>query len=73
MVQTFSPGPEPDLDLDISYLIFRANSNDGLFSLIGIVEDNGTANLTQSSKDINGTSYNLFAAESLTATATSAR
>ncbi len=53
-------GQNPTLDLD-SYLIFRANSNDGLFSLIGIVEDNGTANLTQSFKDINGTSYNLFA------------
>ncbi|HPT47997.1 MAG TPA: hypothetical protein PLM07_19115, partial [Candidatus Rifleibacterium sp.] len=52
-------GLNPTLDLD-SYLIFRANSNDGLFSLIGIVEDNGTANLTQSFKDINGTSYNLF-------------
>ena len=53
-------GLNPTLDLDC-YLIFRANSNDGLFSLIGIVEDNGTANLTQSFKDINGTSYNLFA------------
>lgn len=53
-------GQNPTLDLDC-YLIFRANSNDGLFSLIGIVEDNGTANLTQSFKDINGTAYNLFA------------
>ncbi len=53
-------GQNPTLDLD-SYLIFRANSNDGLFSLIGIVEDNGTANLTQSFKDLNGTAYNLFA------------
>ena len=53
-------GQNPTLDLD-SYLIFRANANDGLFSLIGIIEDNGTANLTQSFKDINGTAYNLFA------------
>ncbi|HAE40165.1 MAG TPA: hypothetical protein DCG57_16265, partial [Candidatus Riflebacteria bacterium] len=53
-------GQNPTLDID-SYLIFRANSNDALFSLIGIVEDNGTANLTQTFKDINGTPYNLFA------------
>lgn len=53
-------GQNPSLDLD-SYVIFRANSNDGLFSLIGIVEDNGTANMTQTFKDINGTPYNLYA------------
>jgi fibronectin type 3 domain-containing protein len=52
------------MDLD-SYLIFRANSNDALFSLIGIVEDNGTANLTQTFKDVNGSSYNLFAVRAL--------
>lgn len=53
-------GTNPTLDLD-SYLIFRASSNDGLFSLVGIVEDNGTANQTQSFKDVNGTPYNLYA------------
>ncbi len=57
-------GQNPTLDID-SYLIFRANSNDALFSLIGIVEDNGTANLTQTFKDINGTPYNLFAVRAL--------
>ncbi len=53
-------GQNPSLDLD-AYVIFRASSNDGLFSLIGIVEDNGTANMTQTFKDINGTPYNLYA------------
>lgn len=53
-------GQYPTLDLD-AYMIFRANPNDRLFSLIGIVEDNGTANLTQSFKDVNGTPYNLYA------------
>lgn len=53
-------GQNPSLDLD-AYVIFRASSNDGLFSLIGIVEDNGTANLTQTFKDVNGTPYNLYA------------
>jgi len=53
-------GPNPTLDLD-AYLIFRANPNDRLFSLIGIVEDNGSANLSQTFKDINGTPYNLYA------------
>jgi len=57
-------GQNPTLDID-SYLIFRANSNDALFSLIGIVEDNGTANLTQTFKDVNGTPYNLFAVRAL--------
>ncbi len=57
-------GDNPTLDLD-AYLIFRANTNDRLFSLIGIVEDNGTANLTQSFKDVNGTSYNLYAVRAL--------
>ena len=57
-------GQNPTLDID-SYLIFRANSNDALFSLIGIIEDNGTANLTQTFKDINGTPYNLFAVKAL--------
>ncbi|MDD2997935.1 MAG: hypothetical protein PHV05_02665, partial [Candidatus Riflebacteria bacterium] len=57
-------GQNPTLDLD-AYLVFRANSNDGLFALIGIVEDNGSANLTQTFKDINGTSYNLFAVKVL--------
>jgi fibronectin type 3 domain-containing protein len=57
-------GENPTLDID-SYLIFRANSNDGLFSLIGIVEDNGTANMTQTFKDINGTPYNLYAVKAL--------
>lgn len=53
-------GLYPTLDLD-AYLIFRGNPNDRLFSLIGIVEDNGSANLTQTFKDINGTPYNLYA------------
>ncbi len=53
-------GENPTQDL-AAYLIFRANSSDALFSLIGIVEDNGTANLTQSFKDVNGSAYNLFA------------
>ncbi|KAF1080928.1 MAG: hypothetical protein GQF41_2742 [Candidatus Rifleibacterium amylolyticum] len=57
-------GQNPTLDID-SYLIFRANSNDALFALIGIVEDNGTANLTQTFKDVNGTPYNLFAVRAL--------
>ena len=53
-------GLNPTLDLD-AYLIFRANPNDRLFSLIGIMEDNGSANLTQTFKDVNGTPYNLYA------------
>ncbi|MFZ2957838.1 MAG: hypothetical protein WA705_13205 [Candidatus Ozemobacteraceae bacterium] len=53
-------GQNPTLDLD-SYLIFRANPTDRLFSLIGIIEDNGSANLTQTFKDLNGTPYNLYA------------
>jgi len=53
-------GNNPTLDLD-AYLIFRGNPNDRLFSLVGIVEDNGSANLTQSFKDVNGTPYNLYA------------
>ncbi|MBF0499846.1 MAG: hypothetical protein HQM09_06925 [Candidatus Riflebacteria bacterium] len=53
-------GQSPTLDLD-SYLIFRANPTDRLFSLIGIIEDNGSANLTQTFKDLNGTPYNLYA------------
>lgn len=53
-------GNNPTLDLD-AYLIFRANPNDRLFSLIGIVEDNGSSNLSQSFKDVNGTPYNLYA------------
>ncbi|NLI78150.1 MAG: hypothetical protein GX442_17165 [Candidatus Riflebacteria bacterium] len=57
-------GNNPTLDL-AAYLIFRANPNDRLFSLIGIVEDNGSANLTQSFKDVNGTSYNLFAVRAI--------
>jgi fibronectin type 3 domain-containing protein len=57
-------GENPTLDID-AYVIFRANSNDGLFSLIGIVEDNGTANMTQTFKDINGTPYNLYAVRAL--------
>lgn len=57
-------GQNPTLDLD-AYLVFRANSNDALFSLIGIIEDNGTANLTQTFKDINGTPYNLFSVKAL--------
>ncbi len=57
-------GQNPTLDID-SYLIFRASANDGLFSLIGIVEDNGTANLTQTFKDINGTPYNLYAVKTV--------
>jgi fibronectin type 3 domain-containing protein len=57
-------GQNATMDLD-SYLIFRANSNDALFSLIGIIEDNGTANLTQTFKDVNGSSYNLFAVRAL--------
>ncbi|NLM17675.1 MAG: hypothetical protein GX221_08165 [Candidatus Riflebacteria bacterium] len=48
-----------------AYLIFRANSSDGLFNLIGIVEDNGPANMTQSFKDINGSTYNLYAVRAL--------
>ncbi|MBF0542808.1 MAG: hypothetical protein HQM08_00120 [Candidatus Riflebacteria bacterium] len=52
-------GLNPTLDLD-AYLIYRANTTDRLFSLIGIIEDNGTANLTQTFKDINGTPYNLY-------------
>jgi hypothetical protein len=57
-------GQNPTLDLD-AYLIFRANSNDRLFALIGIVEDNGSANLTQTFKDINGTPYNLYAVRAI--------
>jgi len=57
-------GLNPTLDLD-AYLIFRANTNDRLFSLVGIIEDNGTANLTQTFKDVNGTSYNLFAVRAI--------
>ncbi|HOY68735.1 MAG TPA: hypothetical protein PLP29_17790, partial [Candidatus Ozemobacteraceae bacterium] len=57
-------GNNPTLDLD-TYLIFRANQNDRLFSLIGIVEDNGSANLTQTFKDVNGSPYNLYAARAL--------
>ncbi len=57
-------GDNPTQDL-AAYLIFRANSNDALFSLIGIVDDNGSANLTQSFKDPNGSSYNLFAVRAL--------
>ncbi len=57
-------GNNPTLDMD-AYLIFRANQNDRLFSLIGIVEDNGSANLTQTFKDINGTPYNLFAVRAI--------
>ncbi|OQB50564.1 MAG: hypothetical protein BWY02_00391 [bacterium ADurb.Bin157] len=52
------------MDLD-SYLVFRANANDALFSLIGIIEDNGSANLSQTFKDVNGSSYNLFAVRAL--------
>jgi hypothetical protein len=57
-------GQNPSLDID-AYVIFRASSNDGLFSLIGIVEDNGTANMTQTFKDVNGTPYNLYAVRAL--------
>lgn len=57
-------GPYPTMDLE-SYLIFRASANDGLFSLIGIVEDNGSANMTQSFKDVGGTPYNLYAVRAL--------
>lgn len=57
-------GNNPSLDMD-AYLIFRANQNDRLFSLIGIVEDNGSANLTQTFKDLNGTSYNLFSVRAI--------
>jgi fibronectin type 3 domain-containing protein len=57
-------GQNPTLDIE-SYVIFRASSNDGLFSLIGIVEDNGTANMTQTFKDVNGTPYNLYAVRAL--------
>jgi fibronectin type 3 domain-containing protein len=57
-------GVNPTLDLD-SYLIFRSNPNDRLFSLIGIVEDNGTANLNQTFKDVNGTAYNLYAVRAI--------
>lgn len=53
-------GQNPSLDLD-AFLVFRANPTDRLFSLIGIVEDNGSANLTQTFKDLNGTPYNLYA------------
>lgn len=61
---TIFDGLNPTLDLD-AYLIFRANPNDRLFSLVGIVEDNGSANLTQTFKDINGTSYNLYGVKAL--------
>lgn len=57
-------GQNPSLDID-AYIVFRASSNDGLFSLIGIIEDNGTANMTQTFKDINGTPYNLYAVRAL--------
>lgn len=57
-------GDNPTQDLS-AYLIFRANSSDALFSLIGIVEDNGSANLTQTFKDVNGSAYNLFAVRAL--------
>ncbi|HNV71451.1 MAG TPA: hypothetical protein PKO06_17235 [Candidatus Ozemobacteraceae bacterium] len=57
-------GNNPTLDLD-SYLIFRANQTDRLFSLIGIIEDNGTANLTQTFKDLNGSPYNLYAVRAI--------
>ncbi|HNW33645.1 MAG TPA: hypothetical protein PKM25_01840, partial [Candidatus Ozemobacteraceae bacterium] len=57
-------GNNPTLDLD-AYLVFRANQNDRLFSLVGIVEDNGSANLTQTFKDVNGTPYNLYAVRAI--------
>ena len=57
-------GDNPTQDLS-AYLIFRASSNDALFSLIGIVDDNGSANFTQSFKDVNGSCYNLFAVRAL--------
>ena len=57
-------GQNPSLDID-AYMIFRANANDGLFSLIGIVEDNGSANMTQTFKDVNGTPYNLYSVKAI--------
>ena len=57
-------GTNPTMDIE-SYLIFRASSNDALFSLIGIVEDNGSANMTQTFTDVNGTPYNLYAVRTL--------